>query len=134
MTTTRDPRPAAYLIILLGLGGAAAASVVPFYNAGYVLDSWVLIAALMPFLLYGLFVESLRGPWLLGSGLLLLVASLALIVPERFLDYNGYRDDLIYWAPTLAAALVLAIAYPLGRHEDEVDASGQQPSGHPPPA
>ncbi|MBI3432994.1 MAG: hypothetical protein HY018_12380 [Hydrogenophilales bacterium] len=119
MTTTRDLRPAAYLIILLGLGGATAASLVPFYNAGYVLEPGVLFAVLMPFLLYGLFIESLRGPWLLASGLLLLATCLALVISERYLHYNGYTDDRIYWAPTLAAALMLPIAYWLGRrHED----------------
>ncbi|MHB0974202.1 MAG: hypothetical protein ACYC0P_08155 [Thiobacillus sp.] len=121
MTTTLDYRPAAYLIILLGLGGAAAASVVPFYTAGYELKPGVLLAVLMPFLLYGLFTESLRAAWLLASGLLLLAISLALVVPERFLHYDGYADDMIYWAPTLAAAIVLPIAYRLGRRKDDAD-------------
>ena len=121
MTQTLDYRPAAYLIILLGLGGAAAASLVPFYHAGYVLEPGVLLAVLMPFLLYGLFIESLRGPWLLASGLLLLAACLALVISERYLHYNGYADDLIYWAPTLAAAIMLAIAYWLGRRHDDAD-------------
>ena len=121
MTQTLDYRPAAYFIILLGLGGAAAASVVPFYTAGYELDSGVLLAVLMPFLLYGLFIESLRGPWLLASGLLLLAASLALVVPERYLHYNGYTDDTIYWVPTLTAAIMMPIAYWLGRRRDDAD-------------
>lgn len=116
MTTPRDPRPAAYLIVLLGLGEAAAASLVPFYNAGYVLEPGVLLAVLMPFLFYGLFIESLRGPWLLGSGLVLLAANLMLVASERYLHYNGYADGRIYWWPTLAATIVLAIAYWQGRH------------------
>ena len=119
MTTTRDPRPAAYLIILLGLGGAATASLVPFYNAGYVLEPGVLLAVLMPFLLYGLFIESLRGPWLLASGLVLLAANLMLVAFERYLHYNGYADERIYWLPTLAAAIVLPIAYWRGRRDDD---------------
>jgi len=123
MTQTPDCRPAAYLIILLGLGEAAAASLVPFYTAGYELDAGVLLAVLMPFLLYGLFIESLRGPWLLASGLLLLASGLALVVSERYLHYNGYTDNLIYWVPTLAAAIVLPIAYWLGRRHDDADAA-----------
>ena len=134
MTQPLDYRPAAYLIILLGLGAAAAASLVPFYNAGYLLEPGVLLAVLMPFLLYGLFIESLRGPWLLASGLLLLAASLALVVPERYLHYNGYADDVIYWVPTLTAVIVMPIAYWLGRLTDETNATGQQPAGHSPPA
>lgn len=115
MTKTWDYRPAALLIMLLGLSEAATASVVPFYNAGYELESDVLLALLMPFLLWGLFMESLRGPWLLASGLVLLAVSLALLVPERFLHYNGFSDDMIYWVPTLAAAIVLPIAYAFGK-------------------
>jgi NADH:ubiquinone oxidoreductase subunit K len=121
MTQILDFRPLAYLIVLLGLGGAAAASVVPFYTAGYVLEPGVLLAVLMPFLLYGLFTESLRSAWLIASGLMLLAISLALVVPERFLHYNGYTDDMIYWVPTLAAVIVLPIAYRLGRRKDDAD-------------
>lgn len=69
MTTTMDYRPVAYLIILLGAGGAAAASVVPFYNAGYKLDTTALLAVLAPFILYSMLIESLRGGWRLAAGL-----------------------------------------------------------------
>lgn len=123
MTKTWDYRPAAYLIMLLGLGGGTAAAFVPFYSAGYELDYGVLLAVLLPFLLYALFSESLRGPWLLASGLVLLVFSLALVIPERYLNYNGYRDDLIYWVPTLVAAIVLPIAHQLGRRNDDGNAT-----------
>ena len=115
MPQTRDYRPAIFLILSLGLSEAAAASVVPFYNAGYELDAFVLLAVLMPSLLWGLFIGSLRGAWLAASGLVLLAISLALIVPERYLHYNGYVDDRIYWIPTLAAAIVLPLAYAFGR-------------------
>ena len=129
MTTTRDPRPAAYLIILLGLGLAAAASLVPFYHVAYLLEPGILLAELMPFLLYGLFIESLRGSWLLATGLLLLAANLVLVAFERYLRYDGYTDDLIYWVPTLAAVVVLPIAYRLGRRADEADPSGTPSPG-----
>lgn len=129
MTPSRDPRPAAYLIILLGLGLAAAAALVPFYNVAYLLEPGILLAVLMPFLLYGLFIESLRGSWLLATGLLLLAANLVLVAFERYLRYDGYTDDLIYWVPTLAAVVVLPIAYRLGRRADEADPSGTPSPG-----
>jgi len=124
MTPSRDPRPAACLIILLGLGLAAAASLVPFYHVAYLLEPGILLAVLMPFLLYGLFIESLRGPWLLATGLLLFAANLVLVAFERYLRYDGYTDGLIYWVPTLAAVVVLPLAYLLGRRADEADPSG----------
>lgn len=114
MTSTKDYRPAAYLIILLGLVAATAAAIVPFYRAGYELDTTTLLAVLAPFVLYAMFTETLRGPWLLGSGLVLLVVSLAEVVPERYLHYNAYADNSIYWVPLLAAAIVLPIAYVFG--------------------
>lgn len=131
MTLTQDPRPAAYLIILLGFGLAAAAALVPFYHTAYLLEPGILLAVLMPFLLYGLFIESLRGSWLIGTGLLLLAASLVLVASERYVHYvgmasnaryAGYANTLIYWVPTLIAVVVLPIAYWLGRRTDEADA------------
>lgn len=138
MTPIRDPRPAAYFIILLGLGEAAAASLVPFYHVAYLLEPGILLAVLMPFLLYGLFIESLRGPWLLATGLLLFAANLVLVASERYVRYvgiantvryDGYADNLIYWVPTLTAAIVLPIAYWLGRRTDEAEPSGPPSPG-----
>lgn len=129
MSTSRDPRPAACLIILLGLGLATAASLVPFYHVAYLLEPGILLAVLMPFLLYGLFIESLRGSWLLATGLLLLAVNLVLVAFERYLRYDGYTDGLIYWVPTLAAVVVLPLAYRLGRRPDEADPSGTPSPG-----
>lgn len=129
MTPSRDPRPAAYLIILFGLGLAAAAALVPFYHVAYLLEPGILLAVLMPFLLYGLFIESLRDSWLLATGLLLLAVNLVLVVFERYLRYDGYTDNLTYWVPTLAAVVVLPLAYRLGRRPDEADPSGTPSPG-----
>ena len=115
MTATRDTRPAAYLIILLGCLAAAAASLVPVYPGIYQVDALALGALLTPFVIYGMFSEDLRGPWLLASGLVVLGVTLAEVGVERFLDYNGYRDTTVYWIPLLAVAIVLPIAWLFGR-------------------
>lgn len=114
---TAHYHPAAVLIILLGCLAAAAASLVPFYGVAYVIDGVALAAVLTPFAIYGMFIESLRGPWLLASGLVLLGATLAVVVDERYLDYDGYRDATLYWVPLLAMAIVLPIAYIFGKRE-----------------
>jgi hypothetical protein len=62
-----------------------------------------------------MFSESLRGPWLLASGLALLGAVLIVVIDERFLNYDGYRNATLYWVPLLAVAIVLPIAYVFGR-------------------
>ena len=119
MATVRDYRSASYLIILLGCAAAAVASVVPFYTVGYKVDALALAAVLTPFVIYGMFIESLRVPWLLASGLVLLGVTAIVVISERYLHYDGYRDATrdatLYWVPLLAVAVVLPIAYVLGK-------------------
>ena len=119
MATVRDYRSASYLIILLGCAAAAVASVVPFYTVGYKVDALALAAVLTPFVIYGMFIESLRVPWLLASGLVLLGVTVIVVISERYLHYDGYRDATrdatLYWVPLLAVAVVLPIAYVLGK-------------------
>jgi hypothetical protein len=118
MTTAPDYRPAAYIIVLLGLGIAVGASFVPFYTAGYELETTALLAVLTPFLIYGALTETLHGLPLLLSGLVLLAVAVAVVVPERYLHYDGYADGTIFWVPLLAAAIALPIAYLTGgRHK-----------------
>ncbi len=115
MIAIQNARRAAALIILLGCAVAGAAALVPFHHVGYVVDALALAAVLTPFVLYGMFVTSLRGPWLLASGLALLGVSLAVVAASRFLDYDGYRDATVYWVPLLATAIVLPLACAFGR-------------------
>jgi hypothetical protein len=115
MMTIRDYRAAAYLIILLGCVAGAIAALVPFYTVGYKVDAIALAAVLTPFVVYGMFSESLRGPWLLAAGLVLLGATLVVVINERYLHYDGYRDATLYWVPLLAVAIVLPIAYVFGK-------------------
>lgn len=115
MNTSLDGRLAAYVIILLGFALAFAAAMAPFYTAGYKLETTVLVLLLSPFVIYGSLSESLRGSWLLASGLVLLAISVAVVVFERFLHPGGNADDFIYWVPLLASVIVLPIAYGFGR-------------------
>lgn len=115
MTATRDARPKAYLIILLGSLAASAAALVPFYHVGYVVDALAFAAVFTPFVLYGMFSTSLRDPWLVASGLALLGVTLAVVIDARFLGYDGYRDGAVYWVPLAAAAIVLSVAWMFGR-------------------
>jgi len=115
MMTILDYRAAAALIILLGCSAAAIAALVPFYAVGYKVDAIALAAVLTPFVVYGMFIEDLRGPWLLASGVVLLGATLAVVIDERVLNYDGYRDATLYWVPLLALAIALPIAYVFGK-------------------
>lgn len=126
MTAIQDYRPAAYFIMLSGVLIAGAASLVPLYHVGYRLDLLALTAILTPFALYGMLSETLRGPWLLGSGLLILAVCLAVVVNERYLDYDGYRDGILHWMPVAVASIVLTAAYLFGQGRP-VEARAEHP-------
>lgn len=108
-------RTAAYVIIVLGCLLAGAAAVVPFYTVAYKVDALALAAVLTSFAAYGMFTTSLRGPWLLGAGVVLLAATLAVVIDQRYLHYDGYRDGTMYWMPLLVVAVVLPIALVFGK-------------------
>jgi hypothetical protein len=112
MTAHCDCRPAAYLIAALGCLVAVAAALVPFYSVGYQVDALALAALATPFVVYGMFSEDLRGPWLMGAGLVLLGVTLAVVIGER-VGYQGYAA--VYWVPLAAVAVLLPVALAFGR-------------------
>lgn len=107
------------MIALLGGMTAFAAGLVPFFHVGYVVDAIALAAVATPFVLYAMFIATLRGPWLIGAGLVLLAVSLAVVVDERVLAYDGYRSGTIFWVPLLTAAIVLPVSFLFGRRDPE---------------
>jgi hypothetical protein len=117
MNPTRDCRPAAYVFILLGFALAFAAAFVPFFTVGYRLETTVLVILLVPFVIYGSLSESLRGPWLLGSGLVLLGLCVVVVIRERYLHSGTNATDFFYWLPLLASVIMLPIAYMFGRRK-----------------
>lgn len=110
-----SPQSLAVMIALLGVAAAFAAGLVPFFHVGYVVDAVALAAVAAPFVLYAMLINTLRGPWLLAAGVVLLAVTLAVVIDARFLGYDGYRNGVIYWAPMLTAAIVLAAALLFGR-------------------
>ena len=110
MPSELDARAFAYLVILAGVVLAALTAVVPHYAAGYHLMFGVLLAGILPYLVYGILTELVRGWALILPGLLLLGVHLWLTVTERFVYYDGYTDGLIYYLPV---GLVL-FGLPLG--------------------
>lgn len=113
MRPETDFRPTVYVVVTLGVSLAFAAAVMPHYEAGYRLDLPVLLTGIAPYLVYGLFTGFVRDRWLYAGGALLLVFDLAFKVRERFLQYDGYADGLIYTVPLVATG-VLALMLGLG--------------------
>ena len=107
-----DFRLFAYLVITLGVMLAFAAAATPHYAAGHTLRLDVLFAGLLPYVVYGLFSDLVRGWLLLVTGTLIFGVDLGVKIPERFLHYDGYASGIIYSAPlisTLVAIVLLGI-------------------------
>lgn len=115
MTPHLNARSTAALIIVLGCLAAFAAALVPFYPGIYEVDALALGALLTPFVVYGAFFISLRDSWLVATGLVLLAVTLVMVIDERYLHYDGYRDGTLYWVPLLTAAVLMLVAYVFGR-------------------
>ncbi|MDO8595086.1 MAG: hypothetical protein Q7R45_00530 [Sulfuricaulis sp.] len=102
----------AYLVITLGVMLSFATAVVPHYTAGHTLLLRVAFTGLLPYVVYGLFSDLVRGWLLLITGVLIFGVDLGVKIPERFLHYDGYASGVIYYAPfisTLAASVLLGI-------------------------
>ncbi len=106
-------RPLTYLLLAAGGLLAFLSALVPYFDAGYHLMVSVLLTGLLPYLVFGLALPYLRG-WTLALPALLMVAVHAwLVLWQRFLAYQEYRDGMIYYVPlglALAAAALLAWA------------------------
>ena len=110
----KDPdfRRLAYLIIALGVMFSFVCAFVPHFTAGHRLHLGVLFAGLLPYVVYGLFSDLVRGWLLLITGVLIFGVDLGVKIPERFLHYDGYASGVIYYASfisTLAAIVLLGI-------------------------
>lgn len=113
MRENPDFRWFAYGVIALGALSSFAAALVPHYATGYRLHLGVLFAGLLPWIVYAVFSDVVRGWGLLATGALLLGVQLGVVVPQRFLHYDGYAGGRIYYTAiimTLVIVIVLGLA------------------------
>lgn len=104
-------RSQAYWVVVGGLLLAAASAVVPFHTTGYRLQYGVLLAGIMPYLVYGIAAPLLERTPVIIAGLILLAAHLWLVVGERFADAADYSDGKIYYVPLLLALALLPLLF-----------------------
>jgi hypothetical protein len=109
METQPKLRSLAYWIVLAGLVLAFTSALVPFYTSGYKLASGVLLAGMLPYLVYGIAAPLLRRGLIVVSGLVLLTVHAGLVISERFLGGGDYSDGMIYWVPVLLAVALLPL-------------------------
>ena len=109
METHTGLRFSTWWIIVAGLLLSFVSALVPFYTAGYKLLYWVMLAGLLPYLVYGVAAPLLRGGLVLVEGLVLLGLHTWLVIAERFIGAADYSDRMIYYVPLLLALVLLPL-------------------------
>jgi len=98
-----------YLFIIIGLLLSFISAFVPFFEAGYKLMVSVLIAGMLPYLVYGMAVPLSRSILTTFIGLVIVIAHAWLVVNERFIGKADYGDNMIYYGPMIIAVAVLPL-------------------------
>jgi uncharacterized membrane protein YGL010W len=110
MTSQNYTDTPGYLFILAGALLAAVSSFVPYFDAGFHLMTSVLIAGLIPYIVYSVAVVLMRGALTTLAGAAMVAVHAWLVVSERFAREVDYSDGMIYYVPILMAIVVLPLA------------------------
>lgn len=106
----RSPaRVLAYGCIAAGIALAFLSAAVPHYTAGYRLAAGILIAGLLPYLIYGLAVPLLHGTLTAVVGVVLVILHAALVFNERIAEGAESASGMIYYGPMVLAIAVLPL-------------------------
>jgi hypothetical protein len=108
MANEYSPMPG-YAIIIAGVVLAFISAVIPFYNAEQ-LNIGVLMAGLLPYMVYGFAVVLLRHPLTIITGLVLLFLHGWLVYHERFELNADYSSGMIYLVPIALALVLITLA------------------------
>ena len=98
-----------YMFITIGLALSLISAFMPHFEAGYRLALDVLVAGLLPYMVYGIAVPLVRSSLTTGIGLVIVVAHTWLVFRERIIGQADYSDSLIYYGPILLAVLALPL-------------------------
>ncbi|HYA38158.1 MAG TPA: hypothetical protein VEI74_07835 [Candidatus Methylomirabilis sp.] len=134
-----DFRRFAYLVIILGGVLSFLIAVTPFYGAGYTLRLDILLMGLLPYVVYGLFTDVVRGWALLIAGALILGIDLGVKIPWRFVHHDGDTENILYYASLVSSFIVLPVILGLGARREkrwcgEPPEENPGPHGPSPPA
>ena len=113
MSILRNPLCVSTSIIVIGCMLAFTTAVVPHYSDGYQLLFSVLLAGLSPYLAYGMLAWLTQRPSVLVAGIVLLAVHVWLTIDQRFLHYNEYANQEIYYIPALIAIVLMGIVFVL---------------------
>ena len=99
--------PAGYLFIMIGLLLAVYSALVPHFEAGYRLATSVLVAGMLPYIVYGVAVPLVRGALMTITGLTIVIVHSWLVFNQRIVGNADYSDGMIYFLPILIAIAAL---------------------------
>ena len=98
-----------YLILALGFGLSFVAAVVPHYSGAYQLMFGILVAHLVPYMVYAPAVVRLDDQAVQIAGALLLMAHGVLVLVQRFVQGGDYAGTTMVAVPLLVAVLLLPL-------------------------
>ena len=110
MKAQNFPGGSSYFYILIGIALAFISALVPHYSAGYFLMISVLVAGLLPYMVYGIAVPLLHNGLTNAAGFILVFAHLWLVITERFINDADYSNYRIYFVPVIFSVILLPLA------------------------
>lgn len=99
----------AYWMLAAGAVLAFISGLVPQPAMGHELWVTVILVGLVPYIVYGMTFPHLRGPALTVPGAALMLIHAGLVINQRFLNFNGYEDGLIYTVPLVLAVIMAGL-------------------------
>ena len=109
MEHTPGYRVFAYWMLAAGAVLAFISGLVPQSAMGHELWVSVILAGLVPYIVYAMTFPHLRGSALTVPGAALVLIHAGLVANQRFLNFNGYEDGLIYTVPLVLAVIMAGL-------------------------
>ena len=116
MHTKTNSKLPGYLIILFGLLLSVVSALVPHFQAGYHLMFSVLVAGMLPYIVYGIIVPQSRGALTTMTGLVIVTVHLWLVITQRIIGGAEYSNGLIYIVPIILTVAILPLVLVVAKH------------------
>lgn len=95
-----------WIVIAYGISLSFLAAFTPYFEAGFLFKVELLLAGLLPYMIYVIAVPLLPGTANTSVGIVLIAAHTVLVVAVRLL---GFSESLIYIMPAIMAVLVMPL-------------------------
>lgn len=106
METEHYSNPPGWIIVLYGVLLSFIVAFTPFFDAGYHLNTQLLFAGILPYMVYAIAVPLFTGAITTSVGVALAVAHTSLVMAVRVF---GSSDSLLFSIPLLLAVLMIPL-------------------------